>query len=217
MGQLMANNSCPEPTEDCCHAGKGCRHATYSEGCRIEVLLKRGLSKREIAWEPGRDASKVSCATLRNCGQSGTGTGRPGIGRFRSNRRRLRCRARGRLSTGRLWRPSGGRMESRTDCEAIPPVCEVMADREWCYQYVRAVIHTGTCPDAAGMGIGPRPPRGDGRRPSPGPACSGNLAFHGCELSRGRSYPDSGRLPGKLASRDVSGHRSLDLASFVVG
>ena len=137
------------------------------EGCRIKVLLKRGLSKREIAWEPGRDASKVSCATLRthrgalegavgskvscatlrNCGQSGYWQGhRPGIGRFRSNRRRLRRRARGRISTGRLWRPSGGRMESRTDCEAIPPVCEVMAGREWSYQYVRAVTQLEPAP-----------------------------------------------------------------------
>ena len=68
---------------------ESCHHLAYSERCRIQVLLKRGLSKREVAREPGRAASTISREVLRNRGQRG----------YRHKQaegkaRRLRCRAR---------------------------------------------------------------------------------------------------------------------------
>ncbi len=49
----------------------GYHHLTHAERCQIHALLHRGLSKREIARDLGRDPGTISRETSRNRGQCG--------------------------------------------------------------------------------------------------------------------------------------------------
>lgn len=56
---------------------EGYHHPDHGERCRIQVLLKRGLSKREIAREPGWEAGTVSRETCAIADSGTTSTDRP--------------------------------------------------------------------------------------------------------------------------------------------
>ena len=122
----------------------GYHHLTYSERCQIQVLLQRGLSKREIARELGRDASTISRETLRNCGQRGY---RHKQAQGKAKLRRREACAVPRKMTPERWAMVEGHLREGWSPEQIAGRYwrdgEVMAGREWIYRHVRADRRAG--------------------------------------------------------------------------
>ena len=122
----------------------GYHHLTHCERCQICTLLHRGLSKREIARELGRDPGTISRETSRNRGQRGY-RHKQAHGKATTRRREASSVPR-KMTPGR-WEVVEGRLKEGWSPEQIAGRYrrqgEVMAGKEWIYQHVRGDRRAG--------------------------------------------------------------------------
>ncbi len=122
----------------------GYHHLTHCERCQISTLLHRGLSKREIARDLGRDPGTISRETSRNRGQRGY-RHKQAHGKATTRRREASSVAR-KMTPGR-WEVVEGRLKEGWSPEQIVGRYrrqgEVMAGKEWICQHVRGDRRAG--------------------------------------------------------------------------
>ena len=110
-----------------------------AERCPIHARLYRGLSKREMARDLGRDPATISRETSRHRGQRGD---RHQQADGQATARRQAASAVPRKRTPERWAAVEDRLQEGGSPEPIAGWCrqqgEVMAGKEWSYQYVRA-------------------------------------------------------------------------------
>ncbi len=122
----------------------GYHHLTDAERCQIHALLHRGLSNREIARDLGRDPATISREASRNRGQRGY---RHQQADGKATARRQEASAVPRKRTPERWAVVEDRLQEGWSPEQIAgwhrQQGEVMAGKEWSYQYVRADRQAG--------------------------------------------------------------------------
>ncbi len=122
----------------------GYHHLTHAERCQIHALLHRGLSKREMARDLGRDPATISREASRHRGQRGY---RHQQADGKATARRQEASAVPRKRTPERWAAVEDRLRAGWSPEPIAgryrQQGEVMAGKEWSYQYVRADRQAG--------------------------------------------------------------------------
>ncbi len=122
----------------------GYHHLTHSERCQIHALLHRGLSKREIARQLERDPTTIAREMSRNRGQRGY---RHQQAQGKATSRRREASAVPWKMTPERWAVVEDRLQAGWSPEQIAGRSrqqgEVMAGREWIYQYIRADRQAG--------------------------------------------------------------------------
>ncbi len=117
---------------------------TPAERCQIHARLYRGWSNREIARDLGRDPATISRETSRNRGQRGD---RHQQADGQATARRQAASAVPRKRTPEHWAAVEDRRQAGGSPEPIAgryrQQGEVMAGKEWIYQYVRADRQAG--------------------------------------------------------------------------
>ncbi len=117
---------------------------TPAERCPIHARLYRGLSKREMARDLGRDPATISRETSRNCGLRGD-RHQPADGQ--ATARRQEASAVPRKRTPEHWAVAEERLQEGWSPEQIAGWVrlpgEGMAGKEWIYPQVRADRQAG--------------------------------------------------------------------------
>ncbi len=122
----------------------GYHHLTHAERCQIHALLHRGLSKREIARDLGRDPGTISRGTSRHHGLRGD---RHQPADRQATARRQEASAVPRKRTPERWAVAEERLQEGGSPEQIAGWVrlpgEGMAGKEWIYPQVRADRQAG--------------------------------------------------------------------------